>query len=261
MKYLSLLFCLAVFTACGDTPDSSVDDTATTMEDTDTTMDDGDPAATLQATIDAVQSNGGDLTALPGDAAISNIDTWTDQLEGVDGAEKVTSNLEALRETLGNSPINGQLAGMQLISLAEDTRQVAGSVPGISALVSALQAGGEKLTASAFAGSSLLDQTLQAAKSAAADITTLPATAAVQNIDGWIAELRGMDGADAIVSDLEALKQELSAPTIDGNKTSDLLFNLAESTRSVAGDNPGLATLAYLLESGAWRLEGMSEDM
>ncbi|THH37903.1 hypothetical protein [Neolewinella litorea] len=257
MKYLSLFLFAAFLTACGDTSEATVDDTVETPE---TTMEPSDPAGTLQATVEAVQANGGDITALPGEAAVANIDTWTEQLEGVNGAEKVTSNLESLRETLSESPINGQLAGMQLISLAEDTRQVAGSTPGISALVAALQAGGEKLTASAFAGESLLDQTLQAGKSAAADITTLPANAAIGNVDGWIAELRGMDGTDEIVGDLEALKQELSAPTIDGAKTSDLLFSLAESTRSLADGSPGLATLAYLLESGAWRLQGISES-
>ncbi len=256
MKYLSLFLFAGLLTACGNASEATVDNSEPTMEQ----LNADDPGATLQATLDAVQANGGDITAIPGGAAVSNVDSWMDELEDVEGADKVTGNLESLRGTLTASPINGQLAGMQLISLAEDTRQVGGSTPGISALVSALQAGGEKLTASAFGGSSLLDQTLQAGKSAAADITTLPGSAAVQNIDGWLGELRGMDGADGIVSDLESLKQELSAPSIDGPKVSNLLFSLAEGTRSVADGNPGLETLAYLLESGGWRLEGMTDN-
>ncbi len=255
MKYLSLLLLAGLFAACGDGSEANVDNSEPIVAE----QDADDPTATLQATVSAVQAKGGDLTALPGDAAVSNIDTWMEQLDDVDGADKVTGNLESLRETLTESPINGQLAGMQLLSLAEDTRQVGGATPGISALVSALQAGGEKLTASAFDGSSLLDQTLQAGKSKAADITTLPVSAATENVDGWINELRGMDGADGIVSDLESLKQELSAPSIDGEKVSELLFSLADDTRGVANGNPGLHTLAYLLESGGWRLEGMSD--
>ncbi len=256
MKYLSLILLAGLFAACGDGSEATVENPEPTPEQQDT----DNPTATLDATVNAVKANGGDITALPGDAAVSNIDTWMEQLDGVDGADKVTGNLEALRETLTESPINGQLAGMQLISLAEDTRQVGGSTAGISALVSALKAGGEKLTASAFGGSTLLDQTLQAGKSKAADITTLPVGAATENVDGWINELRGMDGADGIVRHLESLKQELSAASIDGEKVSELLFSLADDTRGVADGNPGLQTLAYLLESGGYRLEAMSNE-
>ncbi|WP_116107238.1 hypothetical protein [Lewinella sp. IMCC34191] len=256
MRYLYLFLLATLAVAC----DSSDTTTESTTDTTEESMEADDPAGTLQATNAAVESNGGDLTALPIDAAQSNIDTWMEQLEDVDGADKVTGNLESLSEALGESPVNGQLAGMILVSLAEDTRQVAGSTPGISTLVSALQAGGEKLTSTAFQGESLLDKTLQAAKGKAADITTLPVSAATENIDGWLAELRGMDGADEIVSDLESLKQALSAPEIDGEDVSDLLFSLADATRSIGDDNPGLQTLAYLLEAGGWRLEGMSED-
>ncbi|MGB3800075.1 MAG: hypothetical protein WA952_09700 [Lewinella sp.] len=256
MRYLYLFLLAAVLVAC-DSSDTTTESSAETTEDT---MEADDPAATLQATNDAVGTNGGDITALPIDAAQANIDAWMDQLEDVDGADKVTGNLEALSEALGESPVNGQLAGMVLISLAEDTRQVAGSTPGISTLVSALESGGEKLTDSAFQGDSQLDQTLQAAKGKAADITTLPVGAATENIDGWLAELRSMDGTDEIVGDLESLKQALGATEIDGEEVSDLLFSLADATRSLGEDNPGLQTLGYLLEAGGWRLEGMSED-
>ncbi|WP_116126233.1 hypothetical protein [Lewinella sp. IMCC34183] len=259
MKYLSLFLFALLLAAC-DSSESTSESTTDGMEAGDTdTMEADNPTALLQSTQEAVQANGGDITALPADAAVSNIDNWMDQLDGMDGTDAVTGNLEALKATLTESPINGQLAGMQLISLAEDTRKAGGST--VSALASALQSGGEKLTGSSFQGSSLLDQTLSAAKGKAADITTLPVSAATQNIDGWIAELRGMDGADGLVEDLESLKTELGAPSIDGEKVSDLLFEMAESTRSMAGDNQGLAVLAYLLESGGWRLEGMSDDM
>ncbi len=260
MKYLSLFLFALLLVAC-DSSESTTEISSTTVEGQDTgAMTAETPSGTLQATVDAVQTHGGDITAIPADAARSNIDSWIGQLDGVEGTEAVTGNLEALKETLGESPVNGELAGMQMISLAEDTRQAGGSTPGLTTLASALKSGGEKLVGSSFQGSSLLDQTLNAAKSKAADITTLPVATASGNVDGWIAELRGMDGSDQIVTDLESLKQELAASPIDGAKVSDLLFSLADQTRSLAGENKGLSVLAYLLESGGWRLEGMSED-
>lgn len=252
MKTLTTLLLALFLLACGDAPDATVEDTDMDAEQP---MQPETPRQTLQQTVDAVQANGGDLTALPADAAQRNIDTWIDQLEDVDGADKVTGNLERLGEALGEQPINGSLAGMILITLAEDTRQVAGNTPGISTLVSALESGGEKLTASIGRGSGILDQTLQAVKSKAADITTLPADAAIDNIDGWLGELRGMDGADGLVENLETLKTELGAGNIDAEKVSDILFDLAEDTRDMADGNKGLETLAYALEAGGWRLE------
>ena len=179
---------------------------------------DQDGTATVQSTVDAVQANGGDITALPADAALANIDSWIDQLDDNEDASKVTGNLEELQDALGEQPINGPLVGMLLITLAEDTRQVAGTAPGVSTLVSALQSGGEKLTEGAFGSSSLLDQTLAAVRAKAADITTLGVPTATKNIDSWITELRGMDGTDDMIENLETLKTELGASDIDGRK-------------------------------------------
>jgi hypothetical protein len=256
MKY-SLLFLLAfAVLACGETPNDGDSEVVT---DTGEVVDlDDNPQATLDATVQAVQSAGGDITALPAGAAVDNIDTWMDALDDVNGTDKVTGNLEMLKEALGESPINGALTGMILTSLAEDTRQVAGSNAGISQLASALQAGGDKLTSgAAFQGDDLLSQTLQAGKSKMGDITTLPADAAVSNIDGWLGQLRGMDGADDVVEGLEALKMELGKGSIDGDRVADILMELAEETRELGNGNAGLATLAYLLESGGKRLEAM----
>lgn len=252
MKNLLLLLLALALYACGDTP------TDDALGETDMVEEADDPAATLTATNQAVASAaGGDLTALPAAAALDNIETWGEQLEGVDGAEKVTGNLETLGEELQKDPINGSLVGMLLTTLAEDTRQVAGSAPGVSQLVSALRAGGEKLTSgAAFEGDGLLSQTLRAGKEKMGDITTLAPEAATTNIDSWIAELQGMEDTDDMVEQLQSLKNEISQPSIDGGKVADLLMDLAADTREMAGDNQALHTLAYLLEAGSYRVDG-----
>lgn len=250
MKTLLSLFCGLLLFACNNTTTT----VAPVTTDPQPPMEATTPGSTLNATLDAVSAYNGDVTALPGAAAVSNINTWIDQLEDIDAADKVTWNLRALKNTLSQPTINGQLAGMQLISLAEDTRQVGGTSSGITALASALKAGGEKLTNSAFGGSDLLGQTLSVIKSKGADITTLPGSAAVGNIDSWITKLEAMDGTTMITSDLKQLKMELGKSSIDGAKVGTLLNSLARNTRALGGDNAGLATLAYALEAGASRL-------
>ncbi len=257
MKYFTLFVFTLLLAACAGNNDA----TTTDPDAVDSSeMTDQDGTATVQSTVDAVQANGGDITALPTDAALANIDSWMDQLEDNEDAGKVTGNLEELQDALGEQPINGPLVGMLLITLAEDTRQVAGTAPGVSTLVSALQSGGEKLTDGAFAGKSLLDQTLAAVRAKAVDITTLGVPTATKNIDSWITELRGMDGTDDMIGNLETLKTELGASEIDGERVSEIMFSLAEETRELAGDNKNLAILAYALEAGGWRLEGSEED-
>ena len=252
MKNLLLLLLALALYACGDTP------TDDAIAETDMVEDADDPAATLTATNEAVASTaGGDLTALPAEAATENIETWREQLEDVDGADKVTGNLETLQEALGESPINGPLVGMLLTTLAEDTRQVGGSTPGISQLASALRAGGEKLTGGeAYQGDDVLSQTLQAGKEKMGDITTLSPEAATTNIDSWIAKLKEMDDTDDMVEELQTLKTELSQTNIDGEKVADLLMDLSAETREMADGNQALQTLAYLLEAGSYRLGG-----
>ena len=256
-KLLLLPIGLLALASCNDKTASRTDtDQPTTLAPSERTDDmTSGPSQTLDATNAAVRSAGGDITALPLRAAGDNIETWLTQLNDVDGADKVTANLRVLQKTLTSSDINGQLAGMLLITLAEDTRQVAGSSMGIGMLASALEAGGEKLTAATITGTSMLSETLMAVKGKMGDITTLPASAAVGNVDGWIGKLQDMDGAGEVVSDLQKLKTELQAPAIDGSKVSDLLFEMAEDTREMAPNDKSIQTLAYALEAGGWRLK------
>lgn len=262
MKALFPLLCALLLFACNNATtrvsDDDADNTQPLVKVT-TPSEATNANTTLDATLAAVQGYNGDVTALPGRTALGNIDTWLVDLNDVNGAEAVTWNLRALRNTLAQPNINGQLAGMQLLSLAEDTRKVAGGNSNLTALANALKAGGEKLTGTAFTGNDLLPQTLGVLKSKAADITTLPASAAVGNIDSWINTLGGMNGTSAITNDLKTLKMELQKPSIDGMKVGNLLKSLATKTRSVGGDNMGLATLAYTLDAGAARLMGSSK--
>lgn len=101
-----------------------------------------------------------------------------------------------------------------------------------------------------------LQNTVQAVQGAGGDITALDPGAAVGNIDGWINELRGMDGADGIVNDLESLKGELQGGNIDGGRVSNLLSSLADQTRGMSDRAPGLSSLASALQAGADKLAG-----
>lgn len=114
----------------------------------------------------------------------------------------------------------------------------------------------ETPTTPAQSTSPLLQSTVDAVQTNGGDITALPPSAAVSNIDSWIGELRGMDGTDGIIRDLESLKMELGMGNIDGSKVSNLLSSLASSTRQVGNGNPGLNALASALDAGANKLGG-----
>lgn len=103
---------------------------------------------------------------------------------------------------------------------------------------------------------SMLESTVDAVKSVGGDITALPANAAVSNIEGWVGKLSSMDGTEAMVSELNALKTELTAGKIDGGKVSTILGSLAEQTRGMAAKAPALSVLANALQAGADKLAG-----
>ena len=106
------------------------------------------------------------------------------------------------------------------------------------------------------AGEQTLQSTVSAVESAGGDITALAPATAVSNIDTWISTLSGMDGTDQLVSDLNSLKTELTAETVDGPAVSELLSNLASETREVGNGNAGLNALASALDAGAAKLGG-----
>lgn len=267
-RFLPLLFLtgLALFGCSNDPAQSTAADTdagySTSVKRTDEAGKAVDAQLKTQYdnTIAAVQANSGDVTALPGAAAISNIDTWIELLDDKSEASplattKVTANLKELKTALGQPNINGPLVGLLLTTLAVDARQVAGDETDLDPLVAALEAGGNKLTGATITGDDLLSQTLLVGKQFGADLTTVPAAAARGNINSWIAKLRAMPGTDDLVEELEELKTELTATDIDGDEVGEILLELAEETGELAPDNNGLQALAYLLRAGGRRLQ------
>ena len=101
--------------------------------------------------------------------------------------------------------------------------------------------------------------TLEATARHGDNLTALPLDMATENIDIWINRLRGKDGTEAVIRDLESLQSALSAGTIDGAAVSALLRSLAEETRKVAGDKEDAGRLVEALEAGANRLEGADQ--
>lgn len=79
-------------------------------------------------------------------------------------------------------------------------------------------------------------------------ITNLAPAAALDNINGWIAQLDGMDGADDIVEGLEELRDALGASPLDGEYIGEILSELGEETTEVA------ATVTGAQQDGLMRL-------
>jgi len=111
--------------------------------------------------------------------------------------------------------------------------------------------------ANAAAGMTSINETVDAVRNAGGDITALSPSAAVANIDSWIAKLSDMDGTEEVTENLRELKDELTDGDIDGSKVGTLLNALGEDTRELAPNNAALAGLASALEAGGAKLGGM----
>ena len=106
-------------------------------------------------------------------------------------------------------------------------------------------------------GATFLNNTIQAVRDAGGDLTALPAEAAAANVNGWIGRLSRMEGTDEIVGNLSRLQTEFQigeGEELNGESISAILTELANNTRQLAGDTPGLETLADALEAGAVKL-------
>ena len=115
----------------------------------------------------------------------------------------------------------------------------------------------ESMTSAASAeGAQMLQRTISAVQSAGGDLTALSPDAAVNNINGWVNQLRKVDGTDGIINELNGLRTELQSGNIDGSRVSGILSNLANQTRSMSDRAPGLSTLADALDAGARKLAG-----
>ena len=154
MRYLTLLALAVFLMACGDSAttaesmEDSMEDTAADMRAETESMANtasAEGANMLQSTISAVQSAGGDLTALSPDAAVNNINGWVNQLRKVDGTDGMINELNSLRTELQSGNINGSRVSGILSNLASQTRSMSDRAPGLSTLADALEAGANKL--------------------------------------------------------------------------------------------------------------------
>ncbi|MCX8212618.1 MAG: NAD kinase [Neolewinella sp.] len=155
MKYLSLLLLATVMMfSCGDAATTTEETTAEeTTEVAAPEVSAEVPAevpaevssSILTATIDAVTSVGGDLTALPAAAAVSNIESWITKLGTMEGTEGMVADLTSLKTELAAAEIDGGKVSTLLTSLASQTKSMADTAPGLGALAGALQAGADKL--------------------------------------------------------------------------------------------------------------------
>ncbi|NJC25698.1 hypothetical protein [Neolewinella antarctica] len=145
MKLFTPLLLLAFLAfSCGDNADTTVDDTMADVETT-TIVEDNQPDPMIGGTIDAVQSTGGDITALPAGAAVSNIDGWISKLSSMDGTDGIVNELQSLKTELTSGNIDGMKVSGILSSLATSTRSMESKAPGLGTIASALQAGADKL--------------------------------------------------------------------------------------------------------------------
>lgn len=100
------------------------------------------------------------------------------------------------------------------------------------------------------------EATLDAAQSAGG-LTSLAPTAAVSNIDAWIAQLDGVPAAAPVVANLRTLKSQLQAPTLDGMAIGMTLSELGEQTTAAAGADASLRQLGQALSQAGSALSGM----
>jgi len=102
----------------------------------------------LDTTISALQ---GGLASLPPEAAVSNLDSWQQQLQGTPGAEPIASGLAELKAALLNGGTSSQSVAELLTELGVQTASASASATD-STIASKLQQLGQMLTQ---AGSSL----------------------------------------------------------------------------------------------------------
>ncbi|GHG32671.1 hypothetical protein GCM10017784_27800 [Deinococcus indicus] len=93
----------------------------------------------LQQTIDALS---GGLQGVPASAAVANVTSWHQTLDGVPGAETIVEHLESLKAALESGDLEG--AAALLPDLGAATESIAADAPaadqdGLRQLAAALQ--------------------------------------------------------------------------------------------------------------------------
>ncbi len=95
---------------------------------------------------------------------------------------------------------------------------------------------------------------------AAGGLTQLDPTAAVANIDSWIAELEGVPGSDSVSQGLTTLKEQLTASSIDANAVGMTLSSLGAQTTALGEAGTPLAALGEALSSSGAELSGQTQE-
>ncbi|WP_116127775.1 hypothetical protein [Lewinella sp. IMCC34183] len=154
MKYLTAFLFIFLLVSCADRTNNTNDMDTPTADEMETTMPDRQnpvnspqtASPQLQSTIQAVESAGGDITALAPGTAVSNIDSWISQLDGMDGTNAIVDNLKSLKMELNADNIDGSKVSNLLSTLARETRSAGNGNSGLDALANALDAGAQKLS-------------------------------------------------------------------------------------------------------------------
>ena len=89
----------------------------------------------------------------------------------------------------------------------------------------------------------------------AGGILGLQPSTAVSNIEGWIAKLDGVEGAEDIQDMLKTLKGQLTEETIDGAAVAETLTGLSAATETAGAGNADLEAIAAALEDAAMKLK------
>ena len=123
--------------------------------------------------------------------------------------------------------------------------------PGATTGVSPDDPMSDAMSADGMAPSVTAEGTLDAAESAGG-LTNLAPSAALANIDGWIAQLEGTPAAAPVVANLRTLRSQLQASPIDGMAVGMTLSELGEQTTAAAGGDASLRQLGQALsQTGA----------
>ncbi|MEM0963140.1 MAG: hypothetical protein AAGK21_11470 [Bacteroidota bacterium] len=155
----------------------------------------------------------------------------TDEAETTD-TEAETSDVEMVDDAMTDDAADGEMADGEMSddAMADDAT---GEEPAVTA-----------------------QGTLDAVQSAGG-LTSLAPAAAVQNIDGWIAQLEGNPDFAPTVDALNTLKGQLQAETLDGAAIGGTLQTLGQQTTDAAGDDAALGQLGAALTAAGDQLAGM----
>ena len=152
MKY-AFAFLLPLFVmSCGGnkevetTTDPAVEVTEPAMNTE--TMPADASMVSINETVDAVNANGGDITAIAPATAVTVIDGWIAKLNGMPEASGIVAHLNQLKTQLSSGAPDGKVVGDILTKLGMETKTMATSQNNMAldGLSSALTAGGAKLS-------------------------------------------------------------------------------------------------------------------